>query len=356
MSGPQLAVIVSGFPRHSETFALTEVNALADAGMLAALFCTKPGDAHVCQPAARRLLGRVHLLDGDGAAQVEHAACHLVDVEVSGIHAYFAHRPAEIASDLADALGVPFGFSVHARDARKVTREHLFDRARRAACVVACNPDVAGDFDGSGARVTLVPHGVDLRRFSPRRRDATEFRMLAVGRLVPKKGFHVLLDALAPLPGRWRLRIIGDGPDKDHLVAQAHALGLGDRVTFSGVVTHETLAAEYHDADVVVVPSIRDATGDRDGLPNVVLEAMASSITVVATTAGAITSAVRDGVTGVVVPAGDSAALTTALVRLASRPAERRRLADAARRVVEREFDATMCASRFESVLREAYA
>jgi len=356
VSVPQLVVIVSGFPRHSETFALTELNALDDAGMLAALFCTKPGDAGACQPAALRLLGRVHLLDSDGPARLEQAAYYLEDTDVSGIHAYFAHTPAEVASDLAVMLGVPFGFSVHARDARKVPREQLFDRAQRAACVVACNSDVAHEFDGSGARVTLVPHGVDVRRFSPRRTVAETFRILAVGRLVEKKGFHVLIDALSQLPGPWRLRVVGDGPEKGRLLAQVQALRLGDRVTFGGIVTHEALAAEYGVADVVVVPSICDATGDRDGLPNVVLEGMASAAAIVATDAGAITSAVRDGDTGVVVPAGDVTALRAALRRLAAAPAERRRLGDAAREVAVREFDAPTCASRFVSVLREAYA
>lgn len=356
MSGPQVVVIVSGFPRHSETFALTELNALDDAGMLAALFCTKPGDAGACQPAARRLIGRVHLLEGDGAARLEEAAYYLDDVDVSGIHAYFAHTPAEVASDLAAMLGVPFGFSVHARDARKVPRQQLFDRAQRAACVVACNRDVAREFDGSGAHVTLVPHGVDVSRFAPRRTDAKMFRILAVGRLVVKKGFHVLIDALSELPGPWRLRVVGDGSEKGRLLAQVQALGLADRVTFRGIVTHDALAAEYDHADVVVVPSICDASGDRDGLPNVVLEGMASAAAIVATDAGAITSAVRDGDTGVVVPAGDVTALRTALRRLAEAPAERRRLGDAAREVAAREFDATTCASRFVSVLRGAYA
>ena len=356
MSVPQVVVIVSGFPRHSETFALTELNALDDAGMLAAVFCTKPGDAGACQPAALRLLGRVHLLDDDGPARVEEAAYYLEDADVSGVHAYFAHTPAEVASDLAAMLGVPFGFSVHARDARKAPREQLFARAQRAACVVACNTDVIREFDGSGARVTLVPHGVDLRRFSPRRTVAETFRILAVGRLVEKKGLHVLVDALSQLHGAWRLRIVGDGPEKSRLLAQVRALGLADRVTFAGIVTHDALAAEYDEADVVVVPSICDASGDRDGLPNVVLEAMASAAAIVATDAGAITSAVRDGGTGIVVPAGDASALRAALRRLAEAPAERRRLGDAARDVAAREFDATTCASRFVSVLREAYA
>ena len=127
-------------------------------------------------------------------------------------------------------------------------------------------------------------------------------------------------------------------------------------MTFCGAITHDVLPAEYGLADVVVVPSVCDANGDRDGLPNVVLEAMASSAAIVATDAGAIASAVRGGDTGIVVPAGDATALTAALSRLANAPEWRRRLGDAARAAVEREFDARTCAGTFVSVLREAYA
>jgi glycosyltransferase involved in cell wall biosynthesis len=349
-------VIVSGFPRQSETFAITELNALDRAGILAAMFSTKPGEDGPCQPAAQSLLGRVRVLAGEPAAQAAEAARHLAAVRVSGVHAYFAHTPAEVAGDLARHLGVPFGFSVHARDARKIERHDLFERARRAACVVACNTDVAGEFEGSGARVTLVPHGVDLDRFPARRSSSAVFTILAVGRLVEKKGFHVLIEAASRLAADWRLRIVGDGPEKRALVARARDCGVVDRVTFCGAITHDLLPAEYSRADVVAVPSVCDSTGDRDGLPNVVLEAMASSAAIVATDAGAITSAVRDGETGIVVPAGDATALASALSHLGAAPEVRRRLGDAARAAVEREFDARTCAGAFVSVLREAYA
>jgi glycosyltransferase involved in cell wall biosynthesis len=354
-----LVVIVSGFPRHSETFALTELNALDRDGMLAAVFSTKPGEDGGCQPSAERLRDRVQLLAGDPSLQAARAAQQLASsgARVSGVHAYFAHTPAAVAAALARRLHVPFGFSVHARDARKVTRTDLHDRARRAACVVACNSDVATEFAGSGAQVTLVPHGVDLGRFRLRPRPASDtFVMLAVGRLVEKKGFHVLVDAVSQLECRWHLRIVGDGPEKAPLLARVRARGVAEHVTFCGSLTHDALPAEFNRADAVVVPSVCDSTGDRDGLPNVVLEAMASGAPLVASDAGAITSVVRDGDTGLVAPAGDAAALTRALTRLAAAPAVRERLGASARAAVERDFDAQRCTRRFVSVLREAYA
>jgi glycosyltransferase involved in cell wall biosynthesis len=272
------------------------------------------------------------------------------------VHAYFAHTPAEVGDALARRLRVPFGFSVHARDARKIPRAQLHERARRAACVVACNTDVAAELEGSGAHLHLVPHGVDLDRFHPHATEAAPvLRLLAVGRLVEKKGFHVLLDALAAIPGAWQLRIVGDGPARERLSAQAQALGIADQVTFAGALTHETLPLEYSGADIVAVPSIVDSSGDREGLPNVVLEAMASGRAIVATDTGAIASAIHDGDTGLLVPAASPGALTRALTRLANAPHLRTTLGLAARRTAENLFDVRHCTNHLASVLREAY-
>src|SRR5262249_58792264 len=128
-------------------------------------------------------------------------------------------------------------------------------------------------------------------------------RLLAVGGLVAKKGFDVLLDAVGALSGPWRLRLVGDGPERERLERQVRALGLEDRVTFCGPLTHEALPIEYQHADIVVVPSVRDPSGDRDGLPNVVLEAMAAGAAVVGTDARAIGSPIRAGTTRPLLPA-----------------------------------------------------
>jgi glycosyltransferase involved in cell wall biosynthesis len=353
----EIVVVLSGFPRRSETFALADVSALEEEGLLAAVFSTKPGEPGPPQPDAGRLITRVHALAGEPEAQAGEAARRLAGRSVAGVHAYFAHTPAAVGARLAQLLDVPFGFSVHARDARKVAREELHDRARRAACVIACNTDVAREFDGSRARVQIVPHGVDLGRFAPSRREpSSTLQLLAVGRLVEKKGFHVLLEALARLSVPWALRIVGDGPDRERLIAQARMLGLSARVSFCGAMTHDALPLEYAKSDIVVVPSIVDRSGDRDGLPNVVLEAMASGRAIVASDAGAIASAVRNGKTGVLVPAGDSTALTRAIEQVGTLVDLRAALGAAARNTAERCFDRCTCAGRFVSVLRESYA
>jgi len=352
----RIAVVTSGFPRRSETFALNELLALDAAGALAGVFATKPGDASPSQPGAERLTVQV-LPPGSPRAQAAALAEQLRRGRIAGIHGYFAHTPTEVAALAARTLGVPYGFSVHARDARKVTSAELAARAGAAACVIACNRDAAGEVARAGRAAEIVPHGVDLARFRPRavaRARGGPLALLAVGRLVEKKGFHVLLDAAARLGFPFRLRIVGEGPERARLQDAVQRHRLGTRIELTGALTHEELPAVYAAADVVVAPSVADASGDRDGLPNVVLEAMASGLPVVGGDVGALAAALEGG-SGWLVPPGDAAALAGAMELLAARPDLRARIGRAARARVEREFDLHRCAERLLGRLEAAY-
>ena len=326
-----VAVVVSGWPRLSETFALNELLALRKAGMLAAVFATKAGDLALIQPHSDELDVQI-LADGDAERQGAEVAQRLFDTDVMAVHGYFAHHPAAVAQVAARHLRVPFGFSVHAVDARKVTARVLASRARSASTVVACNPDVAVALNDVGCPPTLLPHGVDLDRFcvaDPP--DGPVLQLLAVGRLVEKKGFEVLVQTMAQLTGV-HLKVVGDGPLRAALQAQAEALALGDRVQFVGRKTHDELPAQYAAADMVIVPSVVDRTGDRDGLPNVVLEGMACARPIVGSDVAAISTAVVDGITGVLVPPGDVAALSEAIRLLTRNRSLRHALGAAGRR------------------------
>jgi glycosyltransferase involved in cell wall biosynthesis len=351
-------MLMSGFPRRSETFALNELLALDRAGCLEAVFATKPGDPGPPHPGAERLMQKVRYLEPGSAAEQAHQVVEQLDgTPVDAVHGYFAHVPTEVAARAARRLGVPYGFSVHAVDARKVAQSDLAERARDAACVIACNPDVAGDLRRAGAPVHLIPHGVDLERFRPTPPPNGEvLSLLAVGRLVPKKGFPVLIEAASRLLAPFCMRIVGDGPERDALERQIAAAGLEDRVELAGPRTHDDLPAEYATADIVVVPSVMDATGDRDGLPNVVLEAMSSARPVIASDVGAVTSAIVDGRTGVVVRPGDAAALAGALEFLVDQPEWRKRLGREARARVERDFELHSCTTRLRHFLETVYA
>ena len=358
MKSAQIAVVVSGFPRLSETFAVNELLALAERDALAAIFATKPGDGTHPYLGSERLSRLLTVLPNDTAdRQAAIVADTLRNRNVRAVHGYFAHQPAEVAWRAAERLRLPSGFSVHAKDARKVSSNELGIRAKRAACVVACNSDVAATLQKTGARAHLIPHGVDLERFLPSPLPASgPLQILAVGRLVEKKGFHFLIEAVSRLNFPFQLRIVGAGPEHERLAQMISAYNLSDQVTLCGARTHEQLPNEYARAHVVAVPSIVDQAGDRDGLPNVVLEAMASGRAVVASKAGAMEAAVRDNETGRLLPAGDPLSLALALTQLAEDLSLRERLAVTARVYVERHYEMKACSERFCDLLEEVYA
>ena len=355
----QVAVIVSGFPRRSETFMLGELLALEANGTLAAVFATKTGETGEVQPGTERLTKYVEFLpDAPVEEQARAVRQSLSKLKrVTGVHGYFAHRPGEIAQHAAQMLGVPFGFSIHARDFRKVAPEILAQRAQAAACVVACNTDVASDIRALGAQIHLLPHGVDLQRFTPCATASNgTLRLLAVGRLVEKKGFHFLIAALAGLKIPFTLAIVGDGPERERLRQLTILNHLENRVVFRGPLTHSELPKTYAEADVVVVPSIRDRSGDRDGLPNVVLEAMAVGRAIVASDVGAIASAVVDHENGLLVPPGDPVALGQAIKLLADNKGLRAQLGRNGRPRAERDYEVGRCSQSFHQLLTSVYA
>jgi glycosyltransferase involved in cell wall biosynthesis len=354
----RIAVVMSGFPRTSETFAIGELLALDRAGMLARVYATKPGDGATWQPGVEVLLPLLRMLpDGDAETQAATVVEELGDEQVDGVHGYFAHRPADVAARAARALGVRFSFSVHALDARKVPTTELADRARAAAGVVACNTDVARHVDVPGARVRLLSHGVELGRFAPRPHPPGDgrLRILAVGRLVEKKGFPTLLDAVALLEVPAHLRLVGAGPERSRLDGAVDRLGIADRVELVGRRSHADLPADYAWADVVAVPSVVDPDGDRDGLPNVALEAMACARPLVASDVAALGDTVRAAASGSVVPPGDARALADALTT-STDPRLRADRGDAGRRHVQRHFELDSCTRRLVEHLDALHA
>ena len=351
----RLTVVMSGFPRTSETFAVGELLALVRAGMLTRLYATKPGDGATAQPGVDELLPLLRVLPaGDADEQAAALVADLGSLPVDGVHGYFAHRPTEVAAKAAAALGLGFSFSVHALDARKVPAPELADRARAATGVVACNTDVLQHVDVPGARTRLLPHGVDLRRFSPRPRSDGDgsLRVLAVGRLVEKNGFGTLVAAAALLRRHVTVRIVGSGAEQDHLERLVDQHGVTGRVHLVGRRSHEQLPADYAWADVVAVPSVVDRHGDRDGLPNVTLEAMACGRPVVVSNVSALGHVVSEAGSGLVVPPGDSRALAAALATLGTEPWMRAQLAEAGRRYVESGFDLDVCTRALVAHLR----
>ncbi len=271
---------------------------------------------------------------------------------VAHLHAHYAREPLEAAERVRRLIGVPYSFAAHAKDLYTSPDALLARRLRRARFAVACHAggerrlrDLAGP--EHAAKAIRVPHGVDTRVMRGHARGPERGKrergsqggpregglVLAVGRLTPKKGFDDLIAACAALrrEGRaFRCVIVGEGRLKGTLRAAIDAAGLGDAVELHRFVPQEELARLYARASLLAAPSKIMEDGNRDGIPNVVVEAMCAGLPVVATRVGGIPEIVRDGVTGILVPPGDPEALARGIARLLEHPDEAGRMGRAA--------------------------
>jgi glycosyltransferase involved in cell wall biosynthesis len=270
--------------------------------------------------------------------------------DVTHLHAHFLHTPASVARYAALLRGLPWTASAHAKDIW--TTPEWEKREKLASCewAVTCtavNRDHLAALAPPG-RVELAYHGIDLARFPApgapaRARDgrnaADPVVILSVARLVEKKGADVLLEALSRVSPKlhWKLVHVGGGPLGRRLIRLANNLGMQGRVEWRGALTQDRLLVEYRNADVFALASRVARDGDRDGLPNVLMEAQSQGLACVATRVSAIPELVRDGETGLLVQERDPVALAAALEALIANPARRRALGQAGQaRVAER--------------------
>lgn len=267
-------------------------------------------------------------------------------LEIRHIHAHMAHVPATIAMYAARQLGVPFSFTGHANDLfaqRSLLREKLL-RSAFTACISRWHRDFYRTLaDLPDTRLPIIRCGVEMPDSPPLRRrpETAVFRILSVGRLVPKKGFDVLFRAIAELVRRGRpiqCRIAGNGPQREVLEQRRRDLALEDAIRFEGPVPNATVKTMLRDVDLFVLPCQVDASGDQDGIPVALMEAMAAGVCTVSGDLPAIRELIEHRVSGWLVPPGDAEALSAALEALMADPDLRTRLAEEGRRHVAAEF------------------
>ena len=277
------------------------------------------------------------------------------------VHAHFAHDPALVGMLTARLSGLPFSFTAHARDLVQIPTTSLSARAAAATAVVTCcdlNADYIRAAVPGAVRppVVVIRHGVELERFrpSPRgHRDGPPL-MVSVGRLVEKKGYGDLLLALREVVqrgGRFRCEIYGDGPLWPQLAALRDSLGLRQQVSLMGSRDSDQVVAALRAADLFVLTPKVTADGDRDGIPNVLVEAMACGLPVVATDAGGVGELVRHDVNGLLAEPGDAVGLAALLGSLLADRGRAARLGAAARRTAEQLYDIDAAARELEQVL-----
>ena len=279
------------------------------------------------------------------------------------IHAHFIHTPASAAAYASLMTGLPWSCSAHAKDIWTAPDWDIAGKLagmRWAVTCTAAGRDRLAGLAPQGTPVHLSYHGIDLDRFPPGGREAGDgsgpgsgpgsdpggdgsgdpVHILSIGRAVPKKGFDVLVEALGRLPPglRWRLTHVGGG-DVSALRARASGLGIGGRIAWAGALDQPAVLALYRTADIFVLACRVAPDGDRDGLPNVLVEAASQGLASVSTDVSGVPELLRDGENGLIVPPDDPARLASALERLVRDPGLRRRLGDAAQARVRRDFD-----------------
>ena len=392
--GRAIAVVLKGYPRLSETFIAQELRELERAGFCLRFFSmrhptertTHPVHREIAAPvrylpeylhdeplrvlrgwiAARRLpgyrraLGQLlkdlprdftrNRLRRFGQALVLAAE---MPSDVDWIYSHFIHTPASVARYAHFLTGLPWSCSAHAKDIWTSPDWELADKLSSAAWTVTCTGfgqahlhRIAPD----PARVHLIYHGLDFARFPaferpPSTRDGRDgldpVRIVTVGRAVAKKGLDTMVDALARLPAdlSWHWVHIGGGELAGALARQVERSGLADRVELLGGQPQEVVIETYRSADLFVLPSRVARNGDRDGLPNVLVEAASQGLACVTTPVSGIVELIRNGENGVLVEPEDPDALAGAMAALIMDPAARDRLGARGAERVHAEFD-----------------
>lgn len=388
----KFAVVVKGWPRLSETFIAQELVALEAAGHRFDIWSLRHPTDTKTHPLHDRLTAPVHYLPEylhDDPARVWRARAEARDLPgyarayavwrkdlardldvnrirrfgqacvlaaelpdgVNGLYAHFLHTPASVARYAAIMRRIPWGFSAHAKDIWTSPdweiKEKLADDetgARFGATCTAYGASQLRKLAAEPSRIDLIYHGLDLSRFplppdrAPRSPDAP-LRLLSVGRLVEKKGFDRLIAALARLPDRidWTWTHIGGGPLGDALARQAEEAGIAARITWRGACDQPQVIADMRASDLFVLPSRIASDGDRDGLPNVLMEAASQRLPILSTAVSAIPEFIESGVHGIL--ANDSPeALAAAIETLADRPTQALAMAEAALSRLRTEF------------------
>ena len=287
--------------------------------------------------------------------------------EIAVFHGAWATAPATAAAVLGELCGRPFSFGGHAYDLHRHGGDPLLAAKLTAARFVHTTTEanvrsLRTRFPLGRAEIVLARRG--LRRMPPPpgpkaggEPAGREVRLLSVGRLVAKKGQRHQIDAgreLARRGRRFRLLIIGEGPRRAALEAQAARAGLRESVALPGEYSSAEVEAAYAWADVFWHTGIVDSRGDRDGLPNVVPEAMAHGLPVISSAAGGAAEAVRDGETGLIVDPADGRALADAVERLADDASLRRRLGENGRAWVAANFLAEVNTRRLARAFAQA--
>lgn len=390
---PRIAYVLKRFPRFSETFILNELLAHEAAGAEVHVFSllAPPEEPHHARlanlkahvtvlsslkgrkteaaPDDRALFsGKTPAEIGSLTAKAAFISERCEDLGIAHLHAHFGSDAATVACLAARRLQGTYSYTAHARDIYHTYVSPGADAAMRCAKLREATFTVTvSDYNARhlaalcpGARIERLYNGIDLSAFrSVDPAKQTAGRLIAVGRLVPKKGFDILVEACGLLRDRgvpFDVSLIGSGPMAEALATRITQLNLNDRVRLEGLRAQEELIEHMGRAKAAVLPCVVTESGDRDGLPTVLLEAMARGLPVVTTTVSGGPEIVEDGVTGRLCAPGDPVALADALESVLADRQAARAMGLAGRARAERLFDLKTNAALLRAMLLDPRA
>ncbi len=397
-SAPRIGYVLKRYPRFSETFVVNEILAHEAAGLDIEIFALRPVQESHFQDAIARVRAPVtripdrcrspatlwSLLDraetafpgaaaralatGGSADDVTQALALALEAEARGVthlHAHFGTLATTVARIASAVSGMGYSFTAHAKDIYHDYGKDigLAAKMRDADAVVTVSDfnvqHISANWPVRAGRLHRIYNGLDLGRFAWAAPDPAAADILAVGRLVEKKGFHILVEALLILAERGlhpRCRILGSGEEQAHLAAQIDGAGLSDTVALEGPLPQPEVIAAMHRSAVLACPCVVGRDGNRDGLPTVLLEAMALGLPCVGSDVTGIPELIRDGETGLIAPAGDPVALADALARMLADAGLRTDLSRSARKRIEADFDIGRNAAALRKVFIDSMA
>ncbi len=401
----RIAYLLKTFPKLSETFILNEILGLEQLGMEIEIFSIRRPADERAHPAVASVKGRIVYLRSLSTKPVrmvstlfhhtalflqnpasyrkalrfyfrEQKSVRLKEFILAGVlaralrrrriehlHAHFANVPTAIAEVVRVLCSIPYSFTAHAKDIYLSPTEDLQRKIRSAEFVLTCtgfNQRYLQEISHCSTPIRLAYHGVDLRRFDPAQPQTNEMAVpiiMSVGRFCEKKGFPDLIQACSLLKreGRqFRCRIVGYGELKDKLSALITELGLNGCVSLEGPLTQDQIIEVYRTASIFALPCLVTGSGDRDGIPNVLLEAMSMRIPVVSTGISGISELIDHMVNGLLAPERDPEGLARAIALLLDEPSLRVRLAENGRRTVIKTFALENCARLVHEAFSES--
>ncbi len=403
----KIGILLKTFPKVSETFILNEILALEAGGFELEILSLRQPSEPSFHSYTKSVKARVTYVSGDSlSGRYETARRHarlfaknpiryfktfwhllrcadihrfgefiqagslsaiMDNFNLAHLHAHYANEPAGVAEFIHIFTGMSFSISTHAKDIYLSSPKSLRQKMNRSSFVVTCteyNRNYLRSVAGGHTPVSRVYHGLVIDKFAPDRDgpknsskiNPSPITILSVGRFRKKKGFATLIQACRLLKDEgvdFQCNLVGYGPEKESIEQLIQGGSLKDRVHLKGKMMQEELVGLYNKADMFVLPCQVDNDGDRDGIPNVIMEAMAMEIPVISTTVSGIPELIDHEKNGVLVPPKDPLSLMLAIKRLIDQPSLRKKLGAAGRQKIIESFDADHHIEHLKTMLAE---